>query len=164
MKKSWILAIVALLAAIMLLLGGLVLGWWSQEPRSAEDAGALQTVIGLREARLCRDDGTCAAVSLDRLGSTRELAWIRAGSGAYAAAWITAVLCLALAGMAAAGKSSRLLRRTTLVAAVSAGVVGALFVGWAPPYVSGSPGPGLWLYAAGVLAALAAFFLDLRRS
>lgn len=163
MNRSWILAALALLAAIMLLLGGLVVGWWSQEDRLADGTGTLQTVVGLREARLCRD-GTCAAVSLDRLGGARELAWMRAGSGAYAAAWIAAVLCLALAGMAAAGTSSRLLRRTALVATLSAGVVGALFVCWAPPYASGSPGPGLWLYAAGVLAALAAILLDLRRS
>lgn len=156
MKKPWLIAALGLAAAVMFLLGGLVLGWWSHAD------GELHTVVGLRQARLCRD-GACASVSLDRLGGARDLGWIRIGLGAYAAAWVAAVLCLAMAGTAAAGKAAPLLSRTALVAVVSAGVMGLLFVLRAPPYVPGSPGPGLVLYAAAALAGGVAVVLDLRR-
>ena len=157
MKKPWIITALGLIACASLLLGGLLMGWWSQE-----DEG-LRTFVGLRHAQLCRD-GVCTSVALQKLGGMRDLGWIRAGLGAYAAAWIGGVLCLALAAAAAAGKAaSPLLARTTLVAVASAALVGIVFLVQAPAYVSGAPGPGMGLYFGGTLLGVATAVLALRR-
>lgn len=157
MKKPWIITALGLTACVSLLFGGMLVGWWSQ------GGDGLRTFVGLRDAQLCRD-GTCASVPLHKLGGTQDLGWIRAGLAAYAAAWIAAVLCLALAAAAAAGKGlPPMLARTALVAVVSAAVVGMLFLLQAPSYVSGSPGPGMGLYFGGTLAGAVTAVLALRR-
>lgn len=146
-----------LAAGIALLLGGLVMSWWSYTD------GDLAVSIGLREAHMCRGQGAdaCTSVSLQRLSSSGETGWLRAGAGSYAAAWMAAILSLAMAGMGAAGKRSQLLGRTTLVAAVSAAVVGALFLSWVPADVARRPAPGMALYFAGATLAGACAILGL---
>ncbi|HWN69449.1 MAG TPA: hypothetical protein VNM90_17530, partial [Haliangium sp.] len=112
MDRHRILSVLGLAAGISLLLGSLVLSWWSYAD------GGLTVSIGLREARMCRAeqgaDG-CTAVGLQRLSSSGSVDWLRAGTGSFAAAWMAAILSLAMAGMGAAGKRSLLLTRTTLV-------------------------------------------------
>lgn len=139
-----------LAAGISLLLGGLVSSWWSYRD------GELMVSIGLREAQMCRvaqGADACTAVSLQRLSAPGSLGWLRAGTGSYAAAWMAAILSLAMAGLAAAGKRAPILTRTTLVAAVSAAVVGALFLVWAPADVARQADVGMLLYFVGATLA-----------
>jgi hypothetical protein len=150
MRRHWTISALGLAAGVALLLGGLIMSWWSYAD------GDMSVSIGLREARMCRAGqaaDACSAVSLQRLTSVENLAWLRAGTGAYAAAWMAAILSLATAGMAAARKGSRLLAGTALVAAASAGTVGLLFVTWVPADLGKAPGAGMVLYFAGVLLA-----------
>jgi hypothetical protein len=150
--------VLALAAGIALLLGSLAMSWWSYAD------GGLTVSIGLREAHMCRTGqgaDACTAVSLHRLSSSGNLGWLRAGTGSYAAAWMAAVLSLAMAGMAAAGKRSLLLTRTTLVAAVSAAGVGALFLVWVPADLARRPDLGMVLYFAGATGAGAGAILGL---
>jgi hypothetical protein len=142
--------VLGLAAGISLLLGSLVMSWWSY------DDGGLTVSIGLREAQMCRVEqgaDACTAVSLHRLSSPGSLGWLRAGTGSYAAAWMAAVLSLAMGGLAAAGKRAPLLTKTTLVAAVCAAVVGALFLVWAPADVARQPDVGMLLYFGGATLA-----------
>lgn len=158
MHRQWIASALGLAAGIALLLGSLVLSWWSYGD------GELAVSIGLREAHMCRQGpgpDACQAVSLQRLSSGGRVGWLRAGTGSYAAAWIAAMLSLASAGLAAAGKRSLLLDRTTLVAAVSAAVVGAMFLIWAPADVARQPALGMPLYFVGATLAGACAILGL---
>lgn len=159
MYRHWILSVLGLAAGVSLLLGGLILSWWSYAD------GELTVSIGLREAQMCRGDqaaDACKTVPLQRLSSAGSGDWLRAGTGSYAAAWIAAILSLAMAGMAAAGKRSLLLTRTTLVAAACAGVVGGLFLVWVPADVARQPAAGMMLYFAGAALAAACGILALR--
>lgn len=161
MRSAWLVVILGLVAGVLFLLGGFTLGWWTYAD------GELQVSIGLREARMCRPgpaEEACSVVSLRRLISGDDVRWLRAGTGSYAAAWIAAMLSLAMAGLTAAGKRSRLLARTGLVAAASAGVVGALFVMWAPPDVAREAGYGAGLYFLGAVLAAACAGLGLARA
>jgi hypothetical protein len=160
MHRHWILTVLGLAAGIALLLGGLVMSWWSYTD------GGLNVSIGLREAHMCRGQGTdaCSTVALQRLTSSSDLGWLRAGSGAFAASWMAAILSLAMAGLAAAGKRSQFLTRTTLVAAACAVVVGLMFVIWVPADLARGAGLGMILYFAGAVLAAACAILDLRRA
>jgi hypothetical protein len=158
MHRHWIPSVLGLAAGISLLLGSLVMSWWSYGD------GDLTVSIGLREAYMCRAGqgaDACQAVSLHRLSSAGRLGWLRAGTGSYAAAWMAAILSLASAGLAAAGKRSLLLGRTTLVAAVSAAVVGAMFLIWAPADVARQPALGMPLYFIGATLSGACAILGL---
>lgn len=159
MRRAWLVVVLGLGAGLLLLIGGFTMGWWTYAD------GELEVAIGLREARMCRpgqSDRACSAVSLQRLISGDDVRWLRAGTGSYAVAWMAAMLSLAMAGLRAAGKASRLLARTGLVAAVSAGVVGALFVAWAPADVAREAGYGMGLYFGGAALAAACAVLGLR--
>ena len=159
MHRHWILSVLGLVAGVSLLLGGLVMSWWSYAD------GGLTVSIGLREAQMCRADqgaDACTAVALQRLSSSDSVDWLRAGTGSYAAAWMAAILSLAMAGMAAAGKRSPLLTRTMLVAAASAAVVGGLFLVWVPADLARQPDVGMALYFAGAVLAAACAILALR--
>lgn len=161
MRRHWIISALGFAAGITLLLGGLVMSWWSYPD------GELQVSLGLREAHMCREapgPDACSAVSLQRVTSPEHLSWIRAGAGAYAAAWMAAILSLAAGGLSAARKASRLLNLTTLVAAATAGTVGLLFVTWVPEDLARGPGLGMVLYFAGVLLAAACVGLPQRRA
>jgi hypothetical protein len=158
MYRHWILSVLGLAAGISLLLGGLAMSWWSYVD------GGLTVSIGLREAHMCRSGqgaDACTAVSLQRLSSSGSLGWLRAGTGSYAAAWIAAILSLAMGGLCAAGKHSRLLARTTLVAAVCAAVVGAAFLVWVPADLARRPDLGMLLYFVGATLAGACAILAL---
>jgi hypothetical protein len=159
MYRHWILSVLGLAAGISLLLGSLAMSWWSYAD------GGLTVSIGLREAHMCRagqEADPCTAVTLQRLSSSGRVDWLRAGTGSYAAAWMAAILSLAMAGMAAAGKRSRLLTRTTLVAAASAAVVGGLFLVWVPADLARQPDVGMALYFAGAALAATCAILALR--
>lgn len=159
MHRHWTISALGFAAGIALLLGGMIMSWWSYPD------GDLVVSIGLREARMCRaaqGPDLCSTVSLERLTSVDHLSWLRAGTGAYAAAWMAAILSLAMAGLYAARKTSRLLSMTTLVAAASAGTVGLLFVTWVPADLARGPGLGMVLYFAGVLLAAVCAVLSQR--
>jgi hypothetical protein len=159
MYRHWILSVLGLAAGVSLLLGSMVMSWWSYA-----DAG-LTVSIGLREAQMCRDDqgaDACKAVPLQRLSSSGRVDWLRAGTGSYAAGWMAAILSLAMAGMAAAGKRSPLPTKTALVAAASAAVVGGLFLVWVPADLARQPALGMALYFAGAALAAACAILALR--
>jgi hypothetical protein len=159
MHRHWTISALGLAAGVALLLGGLIMSWWSYPD------GDLAVSIGLREARMCRAGqaaDACSTVSLQRLTSVDHLSWLRAGTGAYAAAWMAAILSLAVGGLSAARKTSRLLGMTSLVAAASAGTVGLLFVTWVPADLARDPGLGMVLYFAGVLLAAASAVLSQR--
>lgn len=157
MRRHWTISALGLAAGVALLLGGLIMSWWSYAD------GDLAVSIGLREARMCRAGqgaDACSTVSLQRLTSVDHLSWLRAGTGAYAAAWMAAILSLSTAGLAAARKGSRLLGTTALVAAASAGTVGLLFVTWVPADLAREVGSGMVLYFAGVVLAAASAVLS----
>ncbi len=138
--------------------------WWSHV--EGEPPQALEVRIGLREASMCRPaeaDGECAAVALTRLTSAAGYGWVRAGLGAYAGAWMAAMLGLALAGVTAAGRRAPGLTRTALVAALGALAAGGCFIAWAPPELARGPSYGPWLYAAGGILLAVAAALALRR-
>jgi hypothetical protein len=159
MYRHWILSVLGLAAGVSLLLGSMVMSWWSY----ADDG--LTVSIGLHEAQMCRDDqgeDACKAVPLQRLSSSGSVDWLRAGTGSYAAAWMAAILSLAMAGMAAAGKRSSLLIRTALVAAASAAVVGGLFLVWVPADLARQADLGMALYFVGAALAAACAILALR--
>jgi hypothetical protein len=159
MHRHWILSVLGFAAGVSLLLGGLVMSWWSYAD------GGLTVSIGLREAQMCRADqaaDACTTVTLQRLSSSDSVDWLRAGTGSYAAAWMAAILSLAMAGMATAGKRSLLLTRTTLVAAASAAVAGGLFLVWVPADLARQPDLGMALYFAGAVLAAVCGILALR--
>ncbi|WP_428261942.1 hypothetical protein [Haliangium sp.] len=160
MSKPWLLIATAVVAALSLFAGTFSVAWW------VHDDGALKVDVGLLEARTCQSqapDEPCATVALGRLVSAPDLRWVRVGTGAYAAAWMAAVLCLAMAGMAAAGKRSGLLSRTALVAVASTLTTGIMFVVWAPVDVARGPSVSMACFLAGAALGLVAVALSLRR-
>ncbi|ACY14413.1 hypothetical protein [Haliangium ochraceum] len=164
MQRYWIIVMIGFVAGISLLSGGLVLDWW------AHSEGGLEVTVGMREARMCRTDGSlgpdtepCSVVSLRRVSTDQDLDWLRAGTAGYAAAWIAAILCLAMAGYAAAGRSSLLLSRTALVASLCVALCGVGFVQWAPDNAARGPSAGLFVYFLGsVLGLLCAYLAGQR--
>lgn len=157
MRRHWTISALGLAAGVALLLGGLIMSWWSYAD------GDLAVSIGLREARMCRAGqaaDACSTVPLQRLNSVDNLSWVRAGTGAYAAAWMAAILSLATGGLAAARKASRMLGTTALVAVASAATVGLLFVTWVPADLSKGLGWGMVLYFAGVVLGAASAALS----
>lgn len=146
-----LIAVMGFLAAAMIVLGGVSIGWWSQE------SGTMRSSIGLRGVEMCRGDD-CSHTSLERL--ERDMGWVRAGAAAYTAALLVGGLALALAGMAVAGRRHRLLAGTGLVASLSAVVTGSWFLAAAPEYPDMQPSYSMIMYfvgaGLGVLAALVA--------
>jgi hypothetical protein len=138
-----IIALTALAAAALLMVGGLTASWWvhaSQGTRSS---------IGLREARLCGSLG-CTDAPLGKIDQNDS--WIRTGAASYAAALLAGGLLLAVSVTVALRRQRSLLTQTTLVALVCASLAGLAFVWLAPGDPGMSAGYSMFAYFAGVIA------------
>lgn len=153
-------ALLAFAAAALILVGGLTPSWWAQ-PGESRQEGALHWSIGLREARLCGPE-RCTQATLDRIEWSEP--WFRAGTAAYAAALLAGGLLLAAASGLALGRRGSLLISTALVAVVSAGVTGALFVWLMPEYPDIAASYSMVAFFAGVVTGVLACLLGLRMS
>jgi len=89
--------------------------------------------------------------------------WLRAGVAAYGGGLIAAAVLVALAGALAARRSGRLVAGVSAVAAVTALVPGAIFLATFPGVDGAVLGRGIWLFGAGLAAAIAAAVLVLSR-
>lgn len=104
--------------------------------------------------------GNCESGSLAWAGGSEV--WVRAGTAAWAAGLVASLVLVALAGALAAGRAGRLAAAVVGIATVTAIVSGAVFVTQRPDMPGMEIGRGLWLYAAGILVALAATLSTMR--
>jgi hypothetical protein len=138
-----IIALIALVAAALLMVGGLTASWWVHASEGTRSS------IGLREARLCGSVG-CTDAPLGKIDQKNS--WIRTGAASYAAALFAGGLLLAVAMSVALRRQRLLLTQTTLVAVACAGLAGLAFVWLAPGYPGMSAGYSMFAYFAGVIA------------
>lgn len=144
-----------LAAALAILAGGLTASWWSYE------SDGMSVTTGLRESRFCFPD-RCRSAWLGE-GAHAER-WVRAGAATYAAAFVAAGLLLLLAVTVLLRRARELVSKASLVAAVSAGISGVMFVWLAPEqYPEMSVGYSMVCFFLGAVLGIAAALAALRR-
>jgi hypothetical protein len=148
-----IIVLTALVAAALLMAGGLTASWWVHSGEGTRSS------IGLREARLCGSMG-CTDAPLGKIDQDDR--WIRAGAAAHAVALLAGGLLLAVALSVALRRQRSLLTQTALVAVACAGITGLAFVWLAPGYFGMNAGYSMIAYAAGVIAGALGCVLALR--
>lgn len=151
--KRLVIAVLLILAATLLVVGGITASWWTHS------SGQMRGSIGLRAARLCGNAG-CSDAPLGKIA--QHDGWIRTGTASYAAALLAGGLLLAVAFTLMLRRHRPLLTQTTLVAVVGAGVAGLAFVWLAPAYPGMDADYSMFAYFAGVLAAAIGCVLTLR--
>jgi len=105
-------------------------------------------------------DGACESGSLAWAGGSEV--WERAGVATWAAGMVATLVLVALAGALAAKRAGRLAAGVTVVATMTAVVAGAVFISQRPHVPEIETGRGVWLYSAGIVAALGAAISALR--
>jgi hypothetical protein len=149
---------VSLIAACLLLLSVEAGRWWS-----IGDAVTIGPVSSTSCFGSPTDDpgGSDPAALGDckkgGLGWTQGSAlWQKAGMATYAAGLIAAFVLVVLAAGIAAGRPGRLAAGTAVVGAITMTAMGALFIVTYPGLQGSAIDRGVWLFAGGVVAAVAA--------
>ena len=104
--------------------------------------------------------GSCESGSLAWAGGTEV--WERAGMAAWAAGLVTSIVLVALAGALAAKRAGRLAAAVAMIATMTAIVAGVVFVSQRPHVAGIEIARGVWLYGAGIVAAMGAALATLR--
>jgi hypothetical protein len=149
---------ISLIAASVLALSVQGGRWWTIGPEVA--IGPIGTIHcfgaagapGAPEAAGADDPGGgCQRGTLTWTGGSPL--WMQAGTAVYAAGLIAAFALVALAAALAAKRTGRLAAGVTIVGAVTALAMGALFIATFPGVPGAVIGHGIWLFGGGLLAA-----------
>lgn len=152
-RSRWIAVGLALVAASAFALA-VQTAWWS----------VAEVTIGPFGSRHCFG-GQCRETGLAWLGAA-DL-WMRSGVATRAGGYIAMFALIVLAGTVAAKRVPALIARASLVAIITATVAAVYFIAafrGVPGLAEISLGAGVFLFAGGVLAGVAAAVLVLRSS
>jgi hypothetical protein len=147
----WSVAAISVGSAALLALAVQAGAWWSVGEVEIGPAGSSHCFGGA-----CRPSGLAWVGGGDT--------WFRLGMATWAAGLISAVVLVLLAAGTAAGRAPTIAARTALVAAGCALVTGVAFVVMYPGVPGASVDRGLPFFFAGVVGALVAALLVLRKA
>lgn len=105
-------------------------------------------------------DGDCKVVGIDWVGAGEG--WARAGLATYVAGLVAAALLVIVSALLASKRLFKVLAKSGLVAVATALVSAVVFIAKFPDFPGVSIARGTWMYAGGLVLAIAAHVSVLR--
>ena len=151
MKGRWIVVALALAAACAFAFSVQLGKWWA--------IGDVAE-IGPFGSRHCFGAGECKHADVSWVGGGDR--WMRLGMATWAGGLVTAFMLVVMSARLAANRVPRLVAKSVLVSIATASLAGTVYVATFPGVEGAGLARGAWLFAIGVVLALAAAITVLR--